>query len=240
MCYFLSVNFSKEEIEQGLGTEFDDTAHYEPNFYFNAFSLPYLPIISNDKKEIIQLFQWGLIPSWVKDEGYAEKIRLGTFNAKAETITEKSSFKIPVRTKRCLVMCSGFFEWQTVNNKKYPYYIQLKNNQVMTFAGIFDNWQNKSTGEIHNTFSIITTSANQLLEKVHNVRKRMPVILKQGEEKLWLDMNVPLSNSLKLLQPYDEKKMKAHTVSPLITGKGVDKNVPDLIKPYAYSNLPPL
>ena len=237
MCYFVSVNFTKNEIEKGLGAEFDDTSHYEPNFYFNAFSLPRVPVICNDKADKIQMYQWGLIPFWAKDEEYANKIRFSTFNAKAETITQKPSFKSPVKNKRCIVICNGFFEWQTVNNKKFPYYIQLKEEGIMTLAGIYDSWLNKNTGEIINTFSVITTTANSLVEKIHNVKKRMPVILGNDGKNTWLNRDIPLLSALEVLKPFNEEEMKAHTVSPLISTKDVEKNVPDLIKPYQYPGL---
>ena len=237
MCYFVSVNFTKSEIEKGLGAKFDDTSHYEPNFYFNAFSLPNVPVICNDKTDLIQMYQWGLIPFWAKDEDYANKIRYSTFNAKAETITQKPSFKTPVKNNRCIVICNGFFEWQTINNKKFPYYIQLKEKGIMTLAVIYDSWLNKNTGEIIKTFSVITTTANPLVEKIHNIKKRMPVILGKNEKETWLSKNIPLESALEVLKPFDEKEMKAHTISPLISRKDSEKNVPDLIKPYQYGGL---
>jgi putative SOS response-associated peptidase YedK len=83
------------------------------------------------------------------------------------------------------------------------------------------------------TFSIITTQANPLLAEIHNTKRRMPVILRPEDEKRWLS-NIPLDEAIGLLAPYDEKAMEAHTVSTLITTKGIHTNVPAVMNPYRY------
>jgi putative SOS response-associated peptidase YedK len=123
-------------------------------------------------------------------------------------------------TKRCLVLVDGFYEWREEGKKKYPYFIHLVNNDAFALAGIWDRWLNESTGEVRNTFSIITTKANPLLERIHNTRKRMPVILKREDEKEYLDMNLHAGDIDALLQPYDDKEMQAHTVSSRVLKNG--------------------
>ncbi len=236
MCFTVNLNIVKEEMERRFNKKLLDPDEYRPSYYYSAFALPKLPVICSNSPEYIKLFQWGLIPYWIKDEDQAGSIRTKTFNAKAETLTEKPSYKAPVRSKRCLILSRGFYEWQSMNNRKYPYYIYLKDNQICTFAGIFDTWTNRNTGEVHNTFSLITTEANPLMAKIHNLKKRMPVILEPDKEQEWLDTSRPLDDSLKLLKPLDQNLMRAHTISRLITRKGVDKNTPELIKPYDYND----
>jgi len=211
-----------------------DRDYYRPSYYYHAFELPKVPVINSDNPDNIELYQWGLIPSWTRNEAQANDIRYKTFNARSETITEKPSFKSAIKSKRCLVINKGFYVWQTIGKEKIPYYIFLRDQKIFTYAGIFDQWKNNETGEIIKTFSIITTEANSLMEKIHNVKKRMPVILPMEEEKGWLDTSVSLSESLALLKPYDVKGMQAHTISKLITKRGADKNVPELIQPFDY------
>lgn len=134
-------------------------------------------MISNDKPDLIELYTWGLIPFWVKNLEAANKISERTLNARSETIFEKPSFRHSIMSKRCLIIADGFFEWQHENKKAYPYYIKLKGNETFGIAGIWDSWTNPESKEEMRTFSVITTAANSLLEKVHNTRKRMPVIL---------------------------------------------------------------
>lgn len=223
-------------MEKRFNTRLLDPDQYRPSYYYHAFELPRIPVISSENPDGIQIFHWGLIPSWTRDEEYANDIRFKTFNAKAETITEKPSFRNAMKSSRCLVISRGFYEWQTADNQKYPYYVYLKDNKIFAFAGIYDSWTNHLTGEILKTFSIITTRANPLMEKIHNVKKRMPVILEPEDEGNWLNTDLPMSESLQLLRPFDEKKMQAHTISRLITKRGADKNVPELVKRFNYPN----
>ena len=177
------------------------------------------------------------MPFWAKDERTADNIRMKTFNAKAETIFEKPSFRTSIKSKRCLVLVDGFYEWQHKSGNKYPYYIRLADESAFALAGIWDRWENKSTGEEERTFSIITTEANPLLAEIHNTKKRMPVILKQADEQNWLAVDLEVDDIKSLLQPYDGDDLKAHTVSRLITAMGKNKNVEEVQKPYEYKEL---
>ncbi len=236
MCFTINVNIIKEEMERRFNIPLLDPDSYRPSYYYHAYELPKIPVISSAEPDGIALYQWGLIPSWTRNEEYANDIRYKTFNARSETITEKPSFRNAVKSNRCLVISRGFYEWQTVGKEKFPYYVYLTDEKIFTFAGLFDVWTNHRTGEITKTFSIITTRANPLMEKIHNIKKRMPVILEDEDEKKWLDISIPVSESLALLKPFNEEEMEAHTISRLITKRGVNKNVPDLVKPFNYSN----
>lgn len=105
----------------------------------NGFKYPEMPVISNGK---LELMNWGLIPFWAKDE----EIKKYTLNARAETVFEKPSFKGSIKSKRCIVPATGYFEWKHTDNKKQPYFIHLKNQDAFSFAGIWDTWTNKITG----------------------------------------------------------------------------------------------
>ena len=232
MCFHISLSKDRRVIERRFDASFVDPV-FENIYHVSAFSYPNLPVISNEDPSNIQLFSWGLIPFWVKDEGTALKIRGQTLNAKAETITVKASFRHLIKNRRCFVLADGFYEWQHVKNTRYPYYIHLKDHQLFAFAGIWDIWTNKETAETLKTFSIITTQANDLLSKIHNTKRRMPVILRPEDERRWLS-KVSLEEALGLLTQYDDKEMEAHTVSKLITTRGVPTNVPGVMSPYRY------
>ena len=235
MCFHISLSKDLRAIEKRFDASFLDPI-FEKIYHVSAFSYPKLPVTSNDDPSKIQFFTWGLIPLWVKDNEAALKIREQTLNAKAETITVKPSFRHSIKVKRCLVLADGFYEWQHIKNKTFPYYIHLKDNQLFAFAGIWDAWTNKETKETLKTFSIITTQANPLLAEIHNTKKRMPVILRPEEERRWLS-DIPVEEAVSLLTPYDEKAMEAHTVSKLITTRGVPTNVPEVMKPHQYELL---
>lgn len=113
-------------------------------YHVNAFNFPKYPIIT--KSDEVQVFNWGLIPFWTKDETNADEIRRMTLNARADTIFEKPSFREPIMKKRCIVPSTGYFEWRHEGSKKIPYYIYLKDEPIFSMAGIYDTWLDKVTG----------------------------------------------------------------------------------------------
>ena len=152
---------------------------------FNGFSHPYCAIITNDKQEIIQLAQWGLLPDWAKDKS----LQNNTLNAKIETIGEKPSFK-NYQSQRCLIPADGFYEWQWLDpagKKKQKYLVHLPDDPLFSFAGLWNQWRDVHTGAVFHTYTILTTEANALMSVIHNSKKRMPVILNPDAEKAWLD-----------------------------------------------------
>lgn len=209
MCYTIEINLTREQLEKRFKANLDKHLPYRKQQRVSAFGLPDCPVICSDEPEVIKLYAWGLIPFWSKDVKFAGEIRMKTFNARAETITEKASYKHAIKTKKCLVLTNGFYEWQTREKIKQPYFIHVKDSEAFALAGIYDSWTNKETGEILNTFSVITTRANPLMERIHNVKKRMPVILDEEIEKIWIDPDLSLDKTLSFLKPYDEKLMHA-------------------------------
>lgn len=236
MCFTVAIHASREEIEKRFDASFEEPEAFVPGYYFSAFAFPKLPVITGKDNHVIRMYKWGLIPSWVKDESYAEGIRTKTLNARSETLTEKPSFRNAIRMNRCLVISKGFFEWQQRENTKIPYYIGLEDDQLFGFAGLYDTWANPQTGEMNYTFSIITTAANPLMAVIHNTKQRMPVILPREKEQNWIDPGVPPDKALELLVPYNQERMKAWTISKLVSTPGAVKNVPGLIEPFDYGN----
>ena len=237
MCYYISITPKMKDIEERFGVVFQQSESYHPVYSASAFTFPKLPVISNDSPKAIELFQWGLIPSWIKDNERALTIRQRTLNARSETIFQRPAFRHSIRSKRCLIIADGFFEWRHENNKKYPYYIELHNHVLFTIAGIWDSWENPITGETVKTFSVVTTRANALLEKVHNTRKRMPVILKKDNESVWLAENLDEHQIKSILNPYDAKDMQAFTVAGLINKLGYNDWNTQVTEEYSYPEL---
>ncbi len=232
MCFNISINKEPEELEKRFDASFEHGVDFQKIYHISALDSPSLPIINADEPNKFQFYRWGLVPYWVKGKNQAKDIRLNTVNARAETIYDKRSYSGPIMNNRCLVIADGFFEWRMVDGKNYPYYIKLKDGDAFAFAGIWDEW--KGTGS-YRSFSIITTKANPLLAKIHNKKKRMPVIL--NDEKRWLAEGIGKEEINKMLKPYDQEHMEAYPVRNLITQKGVDDNVPEILKPYEYERL---
>ena len=212
MCYTIEINFTREEVEKRFGSKLKNKDEFVKGRKISAFSLPKIPVISSENPELIDLMTWGLIPSWTRNEEDAKSIRLKTFNAKAETLGVKPSFRISLRKKRCMVLVNGFYEWQHIGKKKIPYFIALKDQAVFALAGLYDDWTNENTGEYFRTFTVITTPANPMMEVIHNTKKRMPAILPPKAERDWLDLKVDPSELNSFLKPYDEKLMIAEKI----------------------------
>jgi putative SOS response-associated peptidase YedK len=212
MCYTIKIDLTREQLELRFGAKLDSPDSYKPGSKISAFSLPQLPVICNEDPFSIRIFTWGLIPFWVKDLNSAKEIRMKTFNAKSESLAEKPSFRNSLNRKRCLVLATGFYEWHTDGNKKTPYFIGLKDQIAFALAGLYDQWTNRETGEKTDTFTVITTHANPMMEEIHNLKKRMPVILSPAAEKRWLDLNIdPLKENL--FEPYPEELMFAERLA---------------------------
>lgn len=167
-------------------------------------------------------FMWGLIPYWSKDDSFKFK----TINARVEGIAEKPVYRKAFRSQHCIIPASFFYEWSKSTEPKTPYIIKMKDGSIFSFAGLFDKWYDTKTGKDLYTYTIITTTPNKLIEKIHN---RMPVILTKEKEKEWLNPDmVEIDKMIDLLQTYDESKMEAYPVSKAVNKPGVDNK--DLIK----------
>jgi putative SOS response-associated peptidase YedK len=234
MCFTVNVNLIKEELENRYGATLIDHDKYRPSYYYHAFSLPSLPVICSGSPDKINLMKWGLIPSWIKSSDDADAIRYKTFNARSETIEKKISFAYSLKSKRCIVPVKGFFEWQHDGKEKVPWYIHHSEDEILSLAGLYDQWVTDDTSLVVGTFSILTTDANELMAGIHNSAKRMPVILDIASEKRWIDNAASPSEALSLLKPCSSEILKAHTISPLINSRTSDKNTPELIRPYSY------
>jgi len=126
------------------------------------------------------LLRWGLIPSWAKNAC----IGLSTINARAEEAATKPAFRDALKKRRCLVPADAYYEWQKTGPKtRQPYAITLTGGQPIAFAGLWESWRD-TDGQPLETFTILTTAANQRLTSIHD---RMPVIVERTDYARWLD-----------------------------------------------------
>lgn len=190
---------------------------------YNIAPTQQIPVIRQyaDGQNHLDHLRWGLIPSWAQDKSIGSKM----INARSETLTEKPAFKQAVRYRRSVVPCSGFYEWLTEGKVKLPWYIRLKDGSPMVFAGLWETWKSPE-GEVE-SFTILTTAANRLIEPLHD---RMPVILHPNEYRTWLDRNTTNPAGLmRLFQPYPADLMDMWRVSPMVNS--VKNESADLIMP---------
>jgi putative SOS response-associated peptidase YedK len=235
MCFHYALTKERTEIEIQLGATWDDP--WTPVHYTNGFNFPLMPVITQEAPGKIRLFNWGLIPHWVKNKPDANKLRAQTLNARSETVFEKPSFRSYIQNNRCLVIADGFFEWMDFEKKKYPHYISLRSNPVFCFAGINSSWTDKETGEHINSFSILTTNANPMMARIHS-KLRMPVIIPPDQYKNWLTPGLSNDAIRSFFLPYPEQQMQNHPISKLITSRTENPDVPEVLIPFDYPGLP--
>lgn len=165
-----------------------------------------VPVIAGPANSKCIIMQWGLIPSWTKDEKTSQAL----INARAEGLNEKKLFRALLSHGRCIIPASGFYEWKTSGDYKSPCYFRMKSQEIFAMAGLCDSWK-APDGRIVRTFTIITTSPNSLVLPVHN---RMPAVLKQEDEKTWLDPKFGDFEELApLLSPYPSVGMERYRVT---------------------------
>ena len=182
-----------------------EAASPAPNY--NAAPSQALPIVTNAAPGQIQLVSWGLVPSWSRDPAGGPK----PINARAETLAEKPSFRQLLARRRCLVLADSFYEWQVTKRGKIPHRILLKSEEPFAFAGLWDEWVDRASGEVHPTFTIITTEPNELMARLHN---RMPVILPGPDaERAWLADDLGAAQHQQLLVPYDTNLMQEYAIT---------------------------
>jgi putative SOS response-associated peptidase YedK len=175
-----------------------------------------VPVIVQDEGlNYLKPMKWGLVPAWAPDPSIGARM----ITARAETITEKPSFRKLLQQRRCLIPADGFYEWRREGNRKVPVWIHLKKKQPFAFAGLWDSWRDVE-GEVLHTFRIITTMPNALLRRIHN---RMPVMFDALQAKQWLDPHLG-TRELEIaavLAPFPSEQMQAYDVSPLVISQSM-------------------
>lgn len=208
MCGRFQLSVKGKQISERFNVEVFDEM-YKPSY--NSAPSQNLPVITNVEPGQLSLFKWGLVPFWAKDPRIGNKL----INTRAETITDKPAFKNALAKRRCLVPANGFYEWR--KSDKTPFRIFLKTAELFAMAGIWETWKDAEGKPIH-SFSIITTTPNALMEKLHN---RMPVILSPENEAAWLHEN-EVEKLKELLAPFDSDKMEAYPISAKVNSPAIN------------------
>lgn len=233
MCgRFVSSN-SPDKIAEFFGASFDSPQEAPEQLPANFNTAPtndiYAVTADPEGERHIEVFQWGLIPSWAKDTKIGSKM----INARAETVAEKPAFKGLLKKHRLLVPMDGFYEWKD----KKPVFIHRRDNEPLAVAGLWAAWRDKSGPAdapwLHSC-TLITTSANKTMEPVHD---RMPVILPESLWERWLDPTFQDLEALtKLLQPAANDLLTMHPVSTEVNN--ARNKGEHLIEPLADQPLP--
>lgn len=184
---------------------------------YNAAPSQALPVVTNKNRHQVVAFNWGIIPFWAKDQPSPKHL----INARAETVSEKATFKRSFEHQRCVVLADGYYEWKKTEDGKIPHRIVLKNRQPFVFAGL---WSTRPGEEHHHNhtigdFCIITTAAPASIAHIHD---RMPVILKQQYRDFWLSDTEDTEGLRRVLEPYKETAAAADDLKAFPVAKSIN------------------
>jgi len=229
MCGRMTATFEFSDI--GVRWNLDrDLPKYKPRFNIAPEQMsPTIPVIVRQRGgNECRLMHWGLIPNWAADPSIGNRM----INARAETLTELPSFKHLVDRRRCIIPADGFYEWRKEGKRKVPMWVYLKSKEPFGLAGLWDMWRKTDGGKVE-SFTIITTEPNDLIESIHN---RMPVILRPEDEEDWLDSSrTSFAKAKSVLKPYPAELMETHDVSTIVNSAKYDG--PECIRPISEEEM---
>ncbi len=227
MCGRYSITTAPEALRRLF--EFHNLPNLAPRY--NVAPTQSAPVVrrAEDGRRELAMLRWGLVPHWAKDLSIASRL----INARADTVAEKPAYRDAFRHRRCLVPTDGFYEWRQENGIRQPFRIGMKGGAPFAFAGLWERWTAKeaagpvAAGETVETFTIVTTDANDKLRPIH---ARMPVILAAESYDIWLDTSPERTkDALALLRPYPAEPMAFYRVSTRVNS--VRNDDPDCIRP---------
>jgi putative SOS response-associated peptidase YedK len=243
MCGRFARKSTQKVLAGWFGVDVENIPFFAPTWFaptWNAAPQSMQPVVrlnrDSGRREFAQL-RWGLVPFWAKDA----KFGYTTINARAEEAASKPAYREALKKRRCLVPADAFYEWQRIDKKtKHPFAFALKSGEPYAMAGLWERWQPKE-GAALETFTILTTDPNELMEPVHN---RMPVILEPCDYERWLDPGGldpgdETRPPVELLRSFPAEKMVAWPVSDRVGN--VRNNDPQLLdedKPAAGTLFP--
>ncbi|MCM3086540.1 SOS response-associated peptidase [Bhargavaea ginsengi] len=223
MCgrFTLYVPYGELIARFGITRSFEEV-DFSPSYNI-APTQQVVAVISDGRENRMGKLRWGLVPGWAKDL----KIGSRMINARAETLSEKPSFRQAFERQRCIIPADSFYEWQREGDIRRPMRIRLKDEEVFGMAGLWETWISPNGEKVH-TCTAITTRPNRVMEKIHD---RMPVILEKSGEEEWLNPdNRDIESLNRLLVPYDADRMEAYEVSSAVNSP--KNNSPELIVPF--------
>lgn len=241
MCFHTSISHPTRKIEQQLKVKLSDERFRvlfdKPNYHLNGFAHPNMLIIPQEKSEILAPGVWGIVPSNKLIEDikpyYKEAIKYGGgLNARSETLFDHFIYKNSIKSQRCIIPVSGFFEPHDQKKKKYPIHVKSASDEVLGLAGIYTKI------DTYITFTIITKNASPLFEKVHNLKKRQPLILDENLINNWLSNDLNENDIQDIVKhEYPDSLLEAYPVSKDVFSPKVDSNHQDIITKVVYPEL---
>lgn len=221
MCGRYTITITMEELMLRYFISQTNVPFHRPK-YNVAPGQMIMAIINDGEQNRLGELKWGLVPSWAQNPKVGSKM----LNARAETAWEKPAFRELIRRKRCIIPADGFYDWRQDAEGKQPMRIVRRDRKVFSMAGLYDTWVSPDGIKL-NTCTILTTTPNELMEPIHD---RMPVILHEEDEYLWLNRRIQSHADLdQLLIPFPSELMDAYAVAKTVGSVSYDD--PSCIEP---------
>ena len=204
MCGRATNQLRAERLAQLMGLDLSDSELWEPNY--NIAPTQAIPVAGlRDGRRVLRVMRWGLVPSWASDRTIGPRC----INARAETVAERPAFKAAFKKRRCVVLVTGWYEWLTEGKVKRPHWFHGAREEVLPLAGLWERWEDPTTGEELRTCSVVTCAPNELAATIHD---RMPVVLEPGAIDAWMRAETRADELHAMLRPCAEDRLGVHEV----------------------------
>ena len=241
MCFHTAQTKKVKELEAKYKVKISDANLVDyfnsPRYHMNGFSHPNMLVIPQQKSDVLAPGVWGIVPSYKSKEDikpyYKEAVKYGSgLNAHSEKLFSHFIYRDSVMSRRCVIPVDGFFEPHEFNKKKYPFFIKEKNDKGLALAGIY------TVIGTYITFTILTKTASSFLEKIHNIKKRQPVILSSEHIDNWLSENLNEADVKELVNlNFPEEHLNAYTVSRDLFNPKIESNVETILDRVEFDEL---
>ena len=240
MCVHTSVIEKVKDIELETATQLADEKHRRefdtPQYHLNGFAHPPMLIITQERNDLLIPAYWGIVPSNQNpdqlDAYYKKAVKFGGgLNARDDKLFDHFIYKNAIHTQKCLIPVSGFFEPHTFQKKKYPFYFKPATSKLLLLGGIYTRIENLVT------FSIITKKASPLFEKIHNLKKRQPLLFDQETAEKWLQTQDQSAVDNFLNFQYNDDQLETYPVSKALFSPKEESNHKDIIREESYPEL---
>ena len=240
MCFHTSIIEKVKDIELETATQLADEKHREkfdtPRYHLNGFNHPPMLIVTQERNDLLIPAYWGIVPQGQNpdqlEQYYKKAVKFGGgLNARDDKLFDHFIYQHSILSKKCLIPINGFFEPHKYQKKKYPFHIKAKNDQLLMLGGIYTRIDDQIT------FSIITKKASPLFEKVHNGKKRQPLLLENDQCNNWLASNERTDVENLINIAYDDDQLTAYPVKKALFSPKEDSNVSSITEKIDYPEL---
>lgn len=241
MCFHTNVSHLTTKLEKSFTVSlFDETIRPlfdTPKYHLNGFAHPNMLVIPQEKHSVLAPGVWGIVPkqknAFEINTYYKEATAFGGgLNARSEKMFQHFVYKESAFNRRCIIPITGFYEPHEFNKKKYPFYIHNTNEEPLALAGLY------TVIDTYITFTILTKEASPKLAKIHNLKKRQPVILNKDNYQQWLSNDIN-ENQIKelVMTDYHDSNLEYYSISRDLFSPKKDSNNQDIISKVTYPEL---